>query len=118
MKEKIKKFLLRQKNVDFAYLFGSRADGSWSDKSDVDIAVYLEDNSFDNKLELHHNLEKTVKKEVDLVVLNDTKNLYLLESILKKGELLKESESRVFFEINAYHAIEDFKAFQRAVNAA
>ncbi len=109
---------MQQKNVKFAYLFGSRADGSADGKSDVDIAVYLDDNSFDKRLELHHNLEKTIKKDVDLVVLNNVKNFYLLESILNKGESLKASEHKDLFEVNAYHAIEDFKAFQRAIDAA
>lgn len=99
MKNKIKSLLSLQDEVEFAYLFGSYAKGSYTDKSDVDIAVYLTDTSLDNRLEVHHLLEVLLKKKVDLIVLNDVKNMYLLEAILRDGIVIKDEEGRAFFEV-------------------
>ncbi|CAA6817947.1 MAG: Unknown protein [uncultured Sulfurovum sp.] len=118
MKNKIKSFLSSQDEVQFAYLFGSYAKGDHTNKSDVDIAVYLRDTSLDSRLEVHHALEVLLKKKVDLVVLNDVKNMYLLEAILRDGILLKDADERAFFEVEKNHAIIDFKNFKRYIDAA
>jgi len=55
---------------------------------------------------------------VDLVVLNDVKNMFLLEAILKDGIVLKDAEERAFFEVEKNHAIIDFKNFKRYIDAA
>jgi len=74
--------LVSDENIQFAYLFGSYADDTFTDKSDIDIAVYLDDYSFDVQLSLYHVLEKVLHKDVDLVCLNEVRNIYLLENIL------------------------------------
>ena len=118
MKNKIKSLLSSQDEVQFAYLFGSYARGDYTDKSDIDIAVYLTDTSLDSRLEVHHALEVLLKKKVDLVVLNDVKNMFLLEAILKEGIVLKDAKERAFFEVEKNHAIIDFKNFKRYIDAA
>jgi len=118
MKNKIKFLLSTQDKVEFAYLFGSYAKGDYTDKSDVDIAVYLSDASFDTRLDVSHTLEVMLKKRVDLVVLNDVKNMFLLEAILKEGIVIKDAEERAFFEVEKNHAIIDFKNFKRYIDAA
>ena len=118
MKNKIKSLLSSQDEVQFAYLFGSYARDDYTDKSDVDIAVYLTDTSLDNRLDVHHALEVLLKKKVDLVVLNDVKNMFLLEAILKEGIVVKDAEDRAFFEVKKNHAIIDFKNFKRYIDAA
>jgi hypothetical protein len=59
-----------------------------------------------------------IKKEVDLVVLNDVKNLFLLEAVFKEGKLLKDSPLRVDFELSKEHDILDYKELKRVINAA
>jgi len=118
MKNKIKSLLFKHNEVQFAYLFGSYSKGEYTDNSDVDIAVYLTDTSLDSRLEVHHALEVLLKKKVDLVVLNDVKNMFLLEAILKDGIVLKDAEERAFFEVEKNHAIIDFKNFKRYIDAA
>jgi len=76
--------LLLNDSVIFAYLFGSFAKGKQTSSSDV-----------------------------DLVVLNSVKNIYLLEDILKNGIILKDDEKRVDFELLKEHEILDYKAFKR-----
>ena len=118
MKNKIESILSVQNNVQFAYLFGSYARGDYGVRSDIDIALYLSDVSLDKSLEVHHALEVALKKEVDLVVLNDVKNMHLLESILKEGMLVKDSEERPYFEVKKNHEIIDFRNFKRYIDAA
>ncbi len=118
MKKTLEHILHSDDNIAFAYLFGSYADGSFSDGSDVDIAVYLQDYSLDAKLTLHYKLEKEFHKKVDLVCLNDIKNIYLLESIFTKGIVVKESEERAIFEVEKQHIIIDFKNFKKYIDAA
>lgn len=113
----LKSFLSEQENVKFAYLFGSQVDGSAHAFSDVDIAVYYENDSLDNQLELNHQLHKLLDKEIDTVNLNTAKNMHLLENILLANRCVKYHEAMDMFEINVWHAIEDFKAFNRAINA-
>jgi len=118
MIETLKTLLQADTNVQFAYLFGSYAKEKAQEESDVDIAVYLSDTTLDKQLDLIHTLQKAVEKKIDLVVLNDVKNLYLLESILKEGMLLKDSPDRPMFEVESNLAILDFKAFRRYIDAA
>jgi len=110
--------LSKYSNIEFGYLFGSYADGSFTNKSDVDIALFLNNCSFDTELELHFKLSKTLNKDVDLVILNKAKNLYLLDDIFQKGLVLKDSEKRIDYEIRKQHQIFDYKEFKRRIGAA
>ena len=118
MKNKIKSILSKEENVLFAYLFGSVSRGDHTEKSDVDIAVYLSDSSLDKRLEVHHALEVALKRNVDLLLLNEVKNIYLLENVLKEGMLVKDGEDRALFEVEKNLQIIDFKNFKRYINAA
>jgi len=118
MNETLKEILSSEENVRFAYLFGSFADGTFTDKSDVDIAVYLNDYSFDERLALHHRLEKSLQRDIDLLCLNEVKNIYLLENILDDGIVIKDHEEREYFEVLKQHEIIDFKNFKRYIDAA
>jgi len=88
--EIVKKILYSLKEVEFAYLFGSYAKNTFTQNSDIDIALYLkqDNNTFDTKLKIHHKLEIRLNMEVDLLILNK------------------------------HHEILDYKVFQRMINAA
>jgi predicted nucleotidyltransferase len=118
MKDLLIQKLKTLKNVEFAYLFGSYADGSQKGSSDVDIAVFLDKIDLDSQLQINYELSKLLKKDVDMLILNSAKNLYLLEAVLKKGAVLKDSEKRVDFELAKEHDILDYKEFKRSINAA
>ena len=105
-------------NIEFAYLFGSFADGSFNDRSDVDLALYLKKVDFDTQLEISFELSKVLKKDVDLVVLNKAKNLYLLDDIIQKGIVVKDSDKRVDFELIKHHQFLDFVEFKKRIYVA
>ncbi len=118
IEEKIRDLLSDDDNVRFAYLFGSYANKTTTEKSDIDLAVFLDTPTADAILSLHHRLQKTLHKELDLVILNNIKNLYLLEAIINDGIVVKDATMRPEYEVEMQHRIIDFKAFKRMINAA
>jgi len=120
--DKLKNIISSIDDIEFAYLFGSYATNNQTPKSDIDIAVYLkkEHNNFDTKLHIHHTLEIALHKDIDLIVLNNAKNFYLLEDIFHDGIVIKESKNdeRLLFEVQKEHEILDYKAFKRMLNVA
>ncbi len=109
----IKKMILKESDlsaifsqypIKFAYLFGSKARGGAGPLSDVDLAVFLDlnldkDKRFNIRIELISKLSQIYKKEVDLIVLNDTFNL-LAYNIIFDGEVIYniDEKARVKFE--------------------
>ncbi|MFH1322632.1 MAG: nucleotidyltransferase domain-containing protein [Methanobacteriota archaeon] len=51
--ENINKVLAEESNILFAFLFGSYAKGTQDEKSDIDIAVYLKDESLLERVPLY-----------------------------------------------------------------
>ena len=115
---KLREALSSEQNIEFGYLFGSYADGTQSDRSDVDLALYLNDASFNKQLDIHAKISRVIAKEIDLTVLNTAKNLYLLDDIFKKGQVIKDSEERLDFEVRKEHQILDYKEFKKSIDAA
>ena len=120
--DEIKNILAQLDEVQFAYLFGSYAKKTQTKLSDIDIAVFLkkEHNNFDAKLHIHHQLEIKLKKEIDLIVLNNVKNFDLLKDIFNDGAVIKESndDARVMYELAKEHEILDYKEFKRMLDVA
>ena len=102
----------------FGYLFGSHATGEESKTSDIDIAVYVNDPasfSFSDKLFLHGEFCRKLKRnDIDLIILNQTRNLILLDQIVRSGIVIWDNDSlkREEFELRLQHTVIDFK-YQR-----
>ena len=118
MKTEISTLLNQDSNVAFGYLFGSFATGGHDARSDVDVAVYVVDPSLDARMKLHHALQKALGRDIDLVVLNETRNIYLLEAILRDGIVLKDHPDREYFEVMKHHEVLDYKHFRKYIDAA
>jgi len=114
----LKNKLSNSDEVLFGYLFGSYAINKQTKTSDIDLALYLCNTNFDTKLQINYELSKLLKKDVDLVVLNDIKNIYLMENILKDGIVIKDHNKRFDFEVMKHHDILDYKAFRKYIDAA
>lgn len=114
----LKENLSTNENVLFGYLFGSCAKNEQTQKSDVDVALFLKEVSLDTKLQVTYELSKLLSKDIDLVVLNDVKNIYLLEDILKNSLVIKDSSKRFDFEILKQHDILDYKVFRKYIDVA
>lgn len=125
MEEKLKKAFAELKNqdklqIEFAYLFGSYAQGTQTPSSDIDVAVYFtSEPSVDDELSMHVFLTRQLKTDrIDLLVLNRAKNFILLEEIVRNGKVVydKNPELRKMFEYKIIHSAIDFKT-QRKVFA-
>lgn len=77
----LKGYFAGHKEIAFAFLFGSQAKGTATRLSDVDIAVYFypekrrpvqyeEDVYYKSEHEIWSELEKLLKREVEMLVLN------------------------------------------------
>lgn len=77
----LKNYFENRKDIAFAFLFGSQARGLATSLSDVDIAVYFhpakthpieyeEEVFYEGEDEVWADLERVLKKEVELLVLN------------------------------------------------
>ncbi|MBU1262439.1 nucleotidyltransferase domain-containing protein [bacterium] len=80
-KEALKEYFGKRPEVAFTFLFGSQASGKVTSLSDVDIALYFypqhpkpiefeEPQFYKQETEIWVELERLLKKEVELIVLN------------------------------------------------
>ena len=80
-KEALKEYFKTRKDVAFAFLYGSQARGTATKLSDIDIAVYFypekkhpieyeEEVFYKGEDDIWTDLERILKKEVELLVLN------------------------------------------------
>lgn len=115
----LKNKLLAERDIVFVYIFGSYGINKIGPLSDVDIALYLDENEplnnsegyFDRKIELNLLITEILKTdEVDIVILNEA-SPELIFNVLKTGYLLfsKDENKRFEFEARAMKNYQDFK---------
>jgi predicted nucleotidyltransferase len=73
MVDQLIKLFESDENCLMAYLFGSHSKGKANKESDIDIAVYLKDFSNSTTTDLWNRLEDLLKKNVDLIILNNAR---------------------------------------------
>ena len=96
--------------VEFAYLFGSYATNEAGQLSDIDIAVYLDQNLREQEQEqtigaLRSDIEKALQMpdKIGLICLNQELAPFLERNIVYDGELIyeKNDTARVYYESGA-----------------
>jgi len=107
MLELLKEYFEKREDIAFALLFGSAARGKVRKEGDMDVAVYfwpdkdIEWEDFDkiykgeNSIGL--DLERLLKKEVDLVVLNRARAV-LADEIVRKGKPIIIKDTGIFMD--------------------
>jgi predicted nucleotidyltransferase len=118
-KNKVESILNKERNVLFAYLYGSFL--SCDAFRDIDIAVYLKQVSFRYLADLKIRLSKSLNMPsdfIDITVLNgileseDAFSLLYLEKVLKDGALLVNHNIKLWSDF-----IEDYSNKFRAAEA-
>ena len=118
IKKLLEQVFIKHSEILSAYLFGSYAKGDESALSDIDLAIFVANPksfSLTDKLSVHADCCRVLKSnDMDLVVLNQTRNLILLEQIIRKGIIIWNKNSPLFddFELKTLHLVQDFK-YQR-----
>ena len=107
--EKLREFLKRQKFVRFAYLFGSHARRNAGSLSDIDIAVYLAEESptkiHEKELFLIGSIEGILETDkLDSVILNNLDAAFCF-NVIKEGMPIKSSVKMKEFE---FHVMRQF----------
>lgn len=107
----------KEPDVEFAYLFGSRATGRADDGSDWDIAVRYREKAEVSRWKrfyLEAEVSRMLSGEVQITVLNDSCPPLLLYEIVSKGIVLVDRSAgrRVVFEARALAAYHDWQYFQ------
>ena len=68
-----------------AVLFGSRVKGDYSDNSDIDIAIWTDDQEIEKYLRTDLEEEVTTARKFDLINFKSLDNHKLKENILREG---------------------------------
>jgi predicted nucleotidyltransferase len=109
-------------HIIFAYLFGSAAKNDLRPLSDIDIAIFLRKGKkgsyFDLKLTTHSDICRVLKRDdIDVVILNITTNIMLLDEIIRNGVVLFDGDKdlREEFELKILHQAIDFKEQRKAL---
>ena len=120
LEEKIKKTLEKERNILFAYIFGSYARGEARENSDIDLAIYVKrvpKDIFKYESKIASKIEKEIKKQVEVRVLNRLPSL-LQSRIMKEGNLVfsKNEKERIKFETFAMSNYLDFSYLMKEYN--
>lgn len=110
--EGLKEYFEQQSSVLLAFVFGSAAAGFAGEDSDFDVAVYLKD--MDKEIKIWRDISRIVKKEIDLVQLNDAPAT-LVSNVLKTGIPLTIKDRNLYWQLylNASSEAEDFANFAK-----
>jgi predicted nucleotidyltransferase len=110
--------LFSREEVVIAYVFGSLVKNDFSSLSDIDFAVYLDENLSDDQkyniyIDLLNNLISILGDNIDLVLMNSSE-LLMNFNIIREGEIIFERsktekaliESKImnkYLDIDYYH---------------
>jgi len=114
IEETVKKVLNEKEYILFAYLFGSQATGHTNTNSDVDVAVYIneecQEKFFDIRLKLMEEINRATKKEADVIILN-TAPPFLRFVIIEEGKILinRDLSKEIDFKLKAMSEYFDYK---------
>ena len=102
--------------IKFAYVFGSQATGKATENSDIDIAVYFEEDYAPMqdafvRGDILEDGKAFFKKDVDVVSLNSVSSLLLKYEIIHDGIIIKDDEERADFESLSLREYFDFKYY-------
>lgn len=91
--KKLKDHLYQKEEIIFAYIYGSVARDQANRLSDIDLAVYIDEDKkpeagpFGYRSDLITELQPLAGNDIDLIILNDASNL-LAYNVFKEGKLL------------------------------
>jgi len=103
--------------IKLAYLYGSFAQGTAAENSDVDIAIVFHDHTLPSRLSpletsMALEIEKHIQREVDLRIINNAP-LSFLYQVVNIGQplFMASDEERINFESYVLSRFFDFRPF-------
>jgi len=115
LKEVLEKYKKKRK-ILLAYLFGSLAEGKIHPRSDIDLAVYLT-GSEREKLQILEELLVSVKRDLDILRLDDEDESPFIVQKALKGIPLIEPDEEILYQVwdRALHESEHIR-LKRGIN--
>jgi predicted nucleotidyltransferase len=112
--ENLKKILGRLKEegkISLAYLYGSYASGSQHERSDIDLAIYLNSRDENRRIEIIDEILMSTDKSIELLLLDDEdESPFVIQKALK-GIPLIEPDSETFYML-AHRALHETEAIR------
>lgn len=124
IQNQLKPLFIQEKSIVFVYVFGSTAQGITDFESDVDLAMYLDENKvsdlFKKRLSLIDKIQSILNKSTEVVILNETKSIFFKFVIIKEGKVIfnRDHGKRVDFELKTMQEYYDFQPFLEEYNKA
>ncbi|MEW6608449.1 MAG: HepT-like ribonuclease domain-containing protein [bacterium] len=108
----LKDYLEKNQKVVLAFLFGSYAKGFEMEESDFDLGIYFKDYSQKEEDRIWFDVARIIKKEVDLVCLNEAP-ASLISSVFKTGIPLVIRDKNLYWNLYLKVSLEaeDFSRF-------
>src|SRR3989338_113100 len=123
IRRKVRNYFSKKTEILSVYLYGSQASGALRKDSDVDIAIVLKPGrslqTFSRELRYRSDLEDILKKDVDVVILNDA-DLFLVLQVFSKGIPIYQA-NRIQADTLKWHLIQqawDFMPVKRVFDDA
>ncbi|MBI4850070.1 MAG: nucleotidyltransferase domain-containing protein [Nitrospirae bacterium] len=96
--KKLKTFFMERRDTVLVFLFGSFASRQMTRKSDIDIGILFgQQPGFYELSDMKENLSALLKRDVDLVVLNDASPILRMQ-VLKKGRIVYRPDKKYYSE--------------------
>lgn len=95
VRDKIKSILNEVNGIYAGFIFGSYGSDEFTAESDIDIAIVGELDLMD-KLRLENELVKELKREVDLVLIDELPQYLQLQILVRNDNILIKDEERYF----------------------
>ncbi len=123
LRESLRQALAKYDYIEFALLFGSTAEGRALAMSDVDVGIYITGELSLLELgQLTADLERSVKRSVDVVILNEIprKNPVLAFDVVSRGKRIFCHNEKLYttFKTEAFLAFFDTAPLRAMFNQA
>jgi uncharacterized protein len=117
--KKISNFFTKRKDVVAVYLYGSRAKGEETDKSDLDLAIFFKKplTKYERILELRVEVQGVVGDAffVDAREIHLSLSPVFLGEVISSGRIVlcRDEGKRIKFEVEAMRIIDDSEQIRR-----
>jgi len=104
-------------HAEFAFLYGSAANGNLRKESDVDCAAYFKNGiSKDAFIKLLFSLEDSLQRDVDLINLNSADIIITMQALANGKLIIDNNHSRfVVFKAQKLSEYIDFKQSRKII---
>ena len=116
--EQIKIYFENKPEVAAVYIFGSKAKGTEREKSDIDLAVLIDNDLLNKQFDLKNtyikDLSRILRKDLDILIMNELGES-ILNQIFKYGQCIVNQKPQVLseFKMVSIAMIAEFEYYRK-----